>query len=87
MQSLDIVQMRWIFLMLGSGLGLVLLILLGFYGRSLREPPPQEAAQASPEAGYRAPRAVPWFLILLYLGMGAFIVGYVFWVAYGHVNI
>lgn len=86
MQSFDIMQMRWIFLMLGGGLALTLLVLLGFYGRSAREPGREERDAALAEEGYRAPRAPPWFLVAIWAIMGAFAVGYVLWVAAGHVN-
>ncbi|MFQ5811236.1 MAG: hypothetical protein ACE5JM_16585 [Armatimonadota bacterium] len=88
MQSFDIVQMRWIFLMLSGGVVLTLVLLLGFFGRSLRESA-AEAEESEPRgdgAHYREPHAIPWFLLLIWVGAGLFIVGYCLWVALGRTN-
>ena len=87
MQALDLLQLRWIILMLGGGLALVLLVLLGFYGRSVRRGEAGEHATVpSVRDAYRRPKAVPWFLIVIWVCAGLFIVGYVVWSTFAHTN-
>ena len=80
MNAFDIIQMRWVVVALGGGLVLTLLILLGFYGRSVRDRPP---APDNEERGFRAPHAVPWLLILVWVALGSFIIVYTVYVATG----
>jgi hypothetical protein len=80
MNAFDIIQMRWVVVALGGGLILTLLILLGFYGRSLRDKPPEPG---SDEGGFRAPHAVPWFLVLVWVALGSFVILYTVYVAAG----
>ena len=84
MEYFNVVQMRWVFLMLSGGLALTLVILLGFLGRSARAPRGGEGA--AEHEGYSAPRAIPWFLIVIWVSAGLFIIGYVLWAAYGRPN-
>ena len=88
MQAFDIVQMRWIFLMLAGGIVLTLVLLLGFYGRALRETgaPVEQPGEHEGEPHYREPHAIPWFLVLIWVSAGLFIIGYCLWVVFGHTN-
>lgn len=84
----DIIWLRWLFLMLLGGSVLAVALYLGFYLPS-RPTHPRDEGEEFEEyaAGIRqANRPIPPLLIMLFVGMAIFIIGYVVYVWLGGVT-
>jgi hypothetical protein len=83
MQGFEVAWLRWLWLMIGMGAGLIAVLVLGFYVAGRSQPPAQPA---SPEKGEGPAPPVPLLLTLLYIAIAVFMIAYVLYVWLGGVT-
>jgi hypothetical protein len=88
MIGFDVLWLRWLFIMVVAGLGITLLLFLGFYLDSRRRSLAEQEKEMEEFAGdIRMARGrVPFLLIVVYVGMAVFVVAYVLFVWRGGIS-